>query len=352
MTDLTPHSERSVILTVNDVIDETADARSVVFDIPAEHTEKFADYQPGQFLTLRIPSDQTGSVARCYSLASAPASDALPKVTVKRTPDGYGSNWVCDNLQAGSQIEALPPSGVFTPHNIHAPLLLIAAGSGVTPVMSILKTALVTGTGPVTFFYANRGETDVIFAAELRELHTKYTSRLTVIHWLESVQGLPSEKALATLFAPMRDTHSAYICGPGPFMDAVHAGLSKAKFDHHNVHTEVYNSLSGDPFEDVELEEVSAEEQADAATVEVELDGETHTLSWPRKRTLIDVMLAAGLDAPYSCQEGECGSCACTLTEGTVDMDRSGALDPDDIADGYILGCQAHPTSDTVKIEF
>lgn len=352
MTELTPHSSRSAILTVAEVIDETPDARSIVFAVPETHADKFTDYRSGQFLTLRIPSEQTGSVARCYSLSSAPKRDELLKVTVKRTADGYGSNWICDNLAAGSQIESLPPSGVFTPENIHAPLLLIAAGSGVTPVMSILKTALAEGTGPITFFYANRSEQDVIFAAELRELATGKPGRLTVVHWLESLQGRPTAKALATFFAPMAGTHTAYICGPGPFMDAVHEGLSKAKFDHHGVHTEVYNSLSGDPFEDVEHEEVSDEEAAAAAEVEVELDGDTHVLAWPRSRTLIDVMLAAGLDAPYSCQEGECGSCACTLSEGTVDMANAGALDPDDIADGYILGCQARPTSDTLKIEF
>ncbi|WOC11575.1 ferredoxin--NADP reductase [Gordonia sp. MP11Mi] len=352
MTELTPHSTRSAILTVAEVIDETADARSIVFDIPGSHADKFVDYLPGQFLTLRIPSDQTGSVARCYSLSSAVKHDSLPKVTVKRTPDGYGSNWICDNLAAGVQIEALPPSGVFTPSNIHAPMLLIAAGSGVTPVMSILKTAIADGTGPVTFFYANRSENDVIFAAELRDLQDRYPGRLTVIHWIETVQGLPTEKKLATIFAPMARTHSAYICGPGPFMDAVHAGLDKAKFDHHNVYTEIYNSLAGDPFEDVELGEVSEEEAAAAAQVEVELDGETHEMSWPRSRTLVDIMLSAGLDAPYSCKEGECGSCACTLLEGTVDMEVTGALDPDDIADGYILGCQARPTSDKLRIEF
>jgi 3-ketosteroid 9alpha-monooxygenase subunit B len=352
MAELTPHSPRSAILTVAEVIDETADAKSIVFEVPELHADKFTDYLSGQFLTLRIPSDQTGSVARCYSLSSAPGRGELPKVTVKRTPDGYGSNWICDNLAAGAQIESLPPSGVFHPANIHAPMLLIAAGSGVTPVMSILKTALATGTGPITFFYANRTENDVIFAAELRELLAKNPGRLTLHHWLESLQGLPTAKALATVFKPMAATHSAYICGPGPFMDAVHEGLAKAKFDHHNVHTEVYNSLSGDPFEEVELGEVSAEEAAEAAEVEVELDGETHVLAWPRSRSLIDIMVAAGLDAPYSCQEGECGSCACTLSEGTVEMEKCGALDPDDIADGYILGCQAKPTSDKLKIEF
>ncbi|GAC56483.1 3-ketosteroid-9-alpha-hydroxylase reductase subunit [Gordonia hirsuta DSM 44140 = NBRC 16056] len=352
MTELTPHSTRSTILTVAEVIDETADARSIVFDVPADGGDKFVDYLPGQFLTLRIPSEQTGSVARCYSLSSAPGRAELPRVTVKRTPQGYGSNWVCDNLVAGAQIEVLPPSGVFTPANIHAPLLLIAAGSGVTPVMSILKKALADGTGPITFFYANRSENDVIFAADLRALQQKHPGRLTLVHWLETLQGLPTAKALATVFKPMAGTHSAYLCGPGPFMEAVHQGLAKAKFDHREVHTEVYNSLTGDPFVDVEHEAVSEEEAATAAEVEVELDGQTHVLLWPRSRDLVDVMLAAGLDAPYSCREGDCGSCACTLTEGTVEMANTGALDEDDIADGYILGCQAKPTSDTLKVEF
>ena len=351
MTELTPHGSRSVILTVAEVVDETHDSRSIVFEVPDDAPEPFTEYQPGQFLTLRIPSDQTGSVARCYSLASAPGCDEAPKVTVKRTVDGYGSNWVCDNLTAGSQVEVLAPSGVFTPRSFDEPLLLIAAGSGVTPVMSILKTALRRGSAPITFFYANRGPDDVIFADELKALQSEYPDRLLLIHWLESLQGLPSAQSLARVFRPFGG-HAAYLCGPVPFMDAVHKGLSEAGFAHHDVHAEVYNSLSGDPFADVVLAEVSAEEQADAATVEVELDGETHELSWPRKHSLIEVMLEAGLDAPYSCQEGECGSCACTLTEGTVDMTNPGALDPEDIDDGYILGCQAHPTSDRLRVEF
>ncbi|MFT4085965.1 MAG: ferredoxin--NADP reductase [Gordonia sp. (in: high G+C Gram-positive bacteria)] len=352
MAELTPHSARSAILTVAEVIDETPDARSIVFDLPDLHADKFSDYLPGQFLTLRIPSEQTGSVARCYSLSSAPRIDKLPKVTVKRTVDGYGSNWLCDRLVEGAQIEALPPSGVFSPRNLHAPLLLIAAGSGVTPVMSILKAALADGTGPVVFFYANRSEGDVIFADELRDLQATQPGRLTLIHWLESLQGLPNVRTLTALFGPFAATHSAFLCGPGPFMDAVHQALGKAGFDHRSVHAEVYNSLSGDPFADVEPAEVSDDEAASAAVVEVELDGDLHTLTWPRSRTLVDVMLAAGLDAPYSCQEGECGSCACTLTEGTVEMDNCGALDPDDVADGYILGCQARPTADRLKVEF
>lgn len=347
---VSPHSTRSVVLTVADVIDETGDAKSLVFDVPADSTDRF-HYKPGQFLTLRIPSDQTGSVARCYSLASSPFGDEKPKVTVKRTADGYGSNWICDNVSAGDQIEVLPPSGVFTPADLDAPILLLGAGSGITPVMSILKSALTQGSGRVLLVYANRSENDVIFGAELRDLQSRFHERLTVVHWLQSVQGMPSVESLATLLRPFK-AYNAYMCGPGPFMDAVHKALATIGMSHHQVHAEVFSSLSGDPFVDNEPVELTEDEIADAATVEVELDGEVHEMSWPRSQTLVDIMLSAGLDVPYSCREGECGSCACTVTEGTVEMENIGALDEEDIADGYILGCQARPTSNSLKIEF
>ncbi|OOL28485.1 3-ketosteroid-9-alpha-hydroxylase [Rhodococcus rhodochrous] len=345
-----PHGSRSAILTVSAVIEETPDSRSIVFDVPAELQDKFA-YKPGQFLTLRIPSEQTGSVARCYSLASSPYTDDAPKVTVKRTVDGYGSNWLCDRISAGDRLEVLPPSGVFTPKSLDHDFLLLGAGSGITPVISILKSALTQGSGTVVLVYANRDEASIIFADELRALAEKYPTRLTVVHWLESVQGLPSADQLATLVTPYT-SHEAFMCGPGPFMDAVHRALQAAGMPRSQVHAEVFNSLAGDPFADHTPVEVSDEEAADAATVEVELDGETHTIPWPRSQTLVDIMLAKGIDVPYSCQEGECGSCACTVLEGKVEMDNCEILDPEDIEAGYVLGCQAHPVTDTVKIVF
>ncbi|MFF2555608.1 2Fe-2S iron-sulfur cluster-binding protein [Nocardia sp. NPDC058058] len=345
-----PHSSRSVVLRVSAVINETADAVSLVFDVPEDMRERFA-YQPGQFLTLRIPSDLTGSVARCYSLASSPHTDDKPKVTVKRTVDGYASNWVCDNLVAGSEIEVLPPSGVFTPKNLDEDLLLFAAGSGITPVMSILKSGLSRGNGRIVVVYANRDHESVIFAAELRELADKHPQRLVVIHWLEHLQGLPTADALATLVAPYSG-YEAFMCGPKPFMDRVHDALAQNEMPRNRTHAEVFNSLSGDPFADVAPTEISDEEAADAATVEVELDGQTHELTWPRSQTLVDIMLSKGLDVPYSCLEGECGSCACTVVEGSVEMENAEILDPEDIANGYILGCQARPTTDRLKIQF
>ncbi|HEU5109433.1 MAG TPA: FAD-binding oxidoreductase, partial [Micromonosporaceae bacterium] len=139
-------------LTVAEVITETAQACSLVFE-PAPF-----DYLPGQFLTLRIPSDRCGSVARCYSLCSAPQAGEAPRVTVKRTPGGYASNWICDNVRPGSTIEVLAPAGIFRPHSFDGDLLFFAAGSGITPVRSLVRSALAVGTGTLTLVYANRDD--------------------------------------------------------------------------------------------------------------------------------------------------------------------------------------------------
>jgi 3-ketosteroid 9alpha-monooxygenase subunit B len=314
--------------------------------LPEYQPERFS-YRPGQFLTLRVPSDTTGSVARCYSLASSPHVDDAPKVTVKRTVGGYGSNWLCDNIFPGDQIEALPPAGTFTPADLDTDFLLWAGGSGITPVMSILKSALSAGTGRVVLLYANRDERSVIFADELRALASQHGDRLTVMHWLESVQGLPSPSQLATMVAPFVGQES-FVCGPAAFMDTVHAALATAGVARSRVHTEVFRSLSGDPFSDPDSED----ELDEAATADVELDGRRHRLRWPRNRTLVDVMITAGVDVPYSCREGHCGSCACTLVTGDVEMAASDVLEPEDRAAGLILACQARPITDEVTIQF
>src|SRR5262245_48894350 len=232
---------RSYRLRVAEVVPETADGCSIVFDSPG------VDYKPRQFLRLRIPSDRCGSVARCYSLSSSPHVDESLKVTVKRTVDGYGSNWICDSVSAGDEIESLAPAGIFTPSSLDGKLLLFAAGSGITPVMSIVKSALAAGTGRVGLVYANRDEQSVIFAAELTALTARYPGKLTVIHWLESVQGLPSTETLATLARPYA-AYEAFICGPAPFMTAVRAALTSLGVERGRVHIERFKSLGANPF--------------------------------------------------------------------------------------------------------
>ncbi|WAL49333.1 ferredoxin--NADP reductase [Rhodococcus pyridinivorans] len=347
MTSVAPDS-LGYTIEVADVISETPDASSLIFDVPKALVEKFT-YRPGQFLTVRIPSERTGSVARCYSLASSPTTDERLKVTVKRTAGGYGSNWLCDNITAGDSLHVLPPSGTFTPHDLNGDFQLFAAGSGITPVMSILKTVLASAAGSVALYYANRDRESIIFDSELADLAKKYPDRLTIEHRIESETGLPTPGSL-TQFADNHFDSNVFVCGPAPFMALVKETLTSIGYDRHHIHIEEFRSLDGDPFAPIKV--VVTDEDTESSTVEVTLDGDTHTLPWPADATLIDVMVSAGIDAPYSCREGECGSCACTLVEGTVDPGNTDALDPDDVADGYILGCQAKPTSPNLKIEF
>ena len=337
-------------LEIADVLAETDEARSLVFAVPggAEIPADRLRYAPGQFLTLRVPSDRTGSVARCYSLCSSPFTDDALTVTVKRTADGYASNWLCDHAHRGMRIHVLAPSGTFVPKTLDDNFLLLAAGSGITPVMSICKSALSEGSGQVVLVYANRDERSVIFGDALRELAAKYPDRLTVVHWLESLQGLPSATALARLAAPFTD-RQAFICGPGPFMAAAREALESLNVPAQQVHIEVFKSLDSDPFAAVKIEDAGDQPPATAV---VELDGQTHTVSWPRSAKLLDVLLDAGLDAPFSCREGHCGACATTLRSGKVNMEVNDVLEQQDLDDGLILACQSHPETDSVEVTY
>ncbi len=350
-----PLGDHVLELQIAEVVAETDDARSLVFAVPdaegdPEIPPQRLRYAPGQFLTLRIPSERTGSVARCYSLCSSPFTDDALAVTVKRTADGYASNWLCDHAHKGMRIHVLAPSGTFVPKTLDGDFLLLAAGSGITPIMSICKSALAEGSGHVLLLYANRDDRSVIFADALRELAAKYPDRLTVVHWLESLQGLPSAAALARMAAPFAG-RPVYICGPGPFMDAARQAMETLNVPAAQVHIEVFKSLDSDPFAAVTIEDTPEGDEPPATAV-VELDGETHTVSWPRNAKLLDVLLAKGLDAPFSCREGHCGACACTLRKGKVNMEVNDVLEQQDLDEGLILACQSHPESDSVEVTY
>lgn len=328
-------------LTVAEVITETFDARSVVFEVPPEQEEAFR-YRPGQFLTLRA-----GAVARCYSLSSAPHEGPRLKVTVKRTDSGYGSNWICDNLKVGAKIEVLPPAGVFSPRTFDEDLLLFAAGSGITPIMSIIKATLREGRGRIVLVYANRDERSVIFAGELADLARDHADRLLVVHWLETVQGLPGVASLRALAEPFV-TFEALLCGPAPFMAAAKQALRELGFPRQRIRLEKFVSLGGNPFETTVVPAPGAE----TTMVRVSLDGEEREFSWPRQQKLLDRLLAEGLDAPYSCREGQCSACACRIVSGEVKMLNNEVLDSDDIAEGIVLACQSLPLTDEVSVSY
>ena len=339
-------------LTIAEVIEETADAKSIVFDIPEGYEDDFR-YTPGQFLTLRIPSERTGSVARCYSLSSSPTEDTRLQVTVKRTVDGYGSNWICDNAEAGMRMHVLAPSGIFTPKDLDQDFILLAAGSGITPVMSILRSALAQGTGHIVMLYANRDEKSVIFKDDLRRLQAEHPNRLTVIHWLESVSGIAGPEIIANVLQPVARKRHSYICGPAPFMETVKDGLRRSGADMHLIHTEVFSSIEGDPFAEVVIEETPDDGSAEGpARATVDLDGEIHEVDWPRQTHLLDVLLSKGIQAPFSCRQGECSACACIVKSGEVEMTHNGILDPEEVEEGIVLGCQLLPKSDHVEISY
>ena len=340
-------------LRVRAVVDETHDTKSLVFEVPPALGDAFA-YQPGQFLTLRLGIDGR-HVPRCYSMSSAPGVDDAPRVTVKRVRDGRGSNWVCDHVKAGDVIELLPPSGMFVPRTLDGDFLLLAGGSGITPVFAILRSVLAKGAGRITLLYANRDEKSVIFKNELKALAEAHPARLSVIHWLDSVQGVPSVAQLAELARHHRAAQ-AFVCGPGLYMDAAVAALQAIEMPSERIHVERFASL---PDEETQAAANAVAQAApplpgavDEAVVEVLLNGETHTLHCGGTETLLEAALKAGLNAPYSCQAGMCASCMCQVVEGSVHLRHNDVLDKKDLAKAWTLACQAVPTSERLRIKF
>lgn len=342
---------RSRVLRVVEVREETEEAKSLVFAIPERDRELFS-YRPGQFVTIRIPSGRTGSVARCYSISSCPTEERL-SVTVKRVDGGYGSNWLCDNVTAGTSLEVLPPSGAFTPKSLDGDFLLIGAGSGITPLLSITKAVLRCGTGKVTLFYANRDEKSVVFRDELRELAVGHRERLTVLHWLESLQGMPHRTRLAPLLAPHVGAET-YLCGPQPFMEQVRQALAEHGAAD-GVHVEKFTSLSGDPFTERSPTPAPAsvpDSEAAGRAVSVIVGGEEHEIHWSPGSVLLDALLDEGVDVPFSCFDGECGTCRAELVQGKVRMGRAEGLTEDEVEKGAILACvtEAPDDSDPTRI--
>ena len=336
---------RAARLRVAEVVRETDDARSLVFDVPDDLSAEFT-YRPGQFLTISVPAEG-GAVARCYSLSSSPDTGDRPAITVKRA--GYASAWIVDNVTAGTELDVLPPAGTFTPPDLDADLLLFAGGSGITPVMSIVKSALARGRGRIVLVYANPGENSVIFARQLRALAAD-NPRLLVIHWLDSVQGHPTAAAMASLAGPYKD-YETFLCGPDPYMTVVREALTRLGVPSRRIRTERFLSLRENPFEERPRtgEDGSG---GTAATLEVDMDGEKRVLTWPAGSRMLDVLIDGGLDAPFSCREGVCGACACQVTGGEVKMANNDVLTGEDLAEGYILACQSVALTENVSITY
>lgn len=344
-------------LTVQAVTEETADARSITLAVPDALADRFR-YRPGQFLTLRLAVGGR-HLPRCYSMSSTPGLDAALRVTVKRVAGGRGSSWLCEQLRPGDSLEVMAPTGVFTPAVLDGDFVLAAGGSGITPVFSILRAVLAqsggAGTGRIRLIYANRDEGSVIFRDALKALAAAHPARLQVIHWLDSVQGTPRVAQLAE-FGRGFEQAQAFICGPGPFMDAMAGALAQAGLDEQRIHVERFISLPDEEdaqaIEAAETTAATTPPRVEAAEVSLLLDGSEHRFACGGSETLLAAAERHGISLPQSCRVGMCASCMCQVEEGEVVLHHNEALDARDLARRWTLACQATPATPQLRIKF
>jgi 3-ketosteroid 9alpha-monooxygenase subunit B len=338
-------------LTVARIVRETSDARSIVFDVP-RHLRSLFEYQAGQFLTLEVEHEGT-RLRRCYSLASSPARDEEHKVTVKRVAGGRISNLLNERLREGDILSVLPPEGRFVLGKSSAslPLLLFAGGSGITPVISLAKTALATTARSVRLVYANRDAASVIFAAELDALARRYPGRFDTIHRFDDVHGFVDAAVVRN--AVTRLDAECYLCGPSPFMTTVEQALAAHGFDAGRIHVERFVSPADAPKVAGDGAKAKSESGGELPNeIAVVLEGRRHLVPYAAGKSILRAVLDAGLAAPYSCEEGFCGCCVAKLHKGVVDMDADDALTPEEKARGFVLTCQAKPRTRECAVEY
>jgi ferredoxin-NADP reductase len=332
--------ERFHPLTVTDVVDETADTRSFVFEIPPWLEAAFA-YAAGQFCTFRATIDGE-PVIRCYSMSSSPATGEPLTVTVKRVPAGVMSNWMNDTLTPGATIDVMPPAGLFVLRPVETPIVAFAGGSGITPILSITKTALATTAREIVLVYANRAADSVIFAATLDRLRQRFGGRLSIHHHLDSEMGYLDAAACASLIGG-RTQGDFYICGPSPYMDVVEAGLDQCGVDPDLRFVERF---------EIPDEQPGSDEASETKSVAIRLNGRTEAVSYEPGETVLHTARRAGLKPPFACQAGNCGTCMAFLAEGKITMRANNALDADEVEEGWILTCQAVPLSREVVVDY
>lgn len=327
-------------LSVADVIDETADTRSFVLEIPPSLADPFA-YAAGQFCTFRTNIGGE-AVVRCYSMSSSPQTGDPFTVTVKRVPGGMMSNWMIDTLAPGDGIEVMPPSGRFVLRPDETPIVAFAAGSGITPVLSIIKTALAATAREVALIYANRSADSVIFADALEHLRAGSRGRLSVHHHLDAGSGYLDAAACAALVGDGAEA-DFYVCGPPPFMGIVEAGLERCGVDPNRLFIERFDEPDAAP---------AVGEESETESIVLRLEGRKHHVAYERGHTILDTARRAGLKPPFACQAGNCGTCMAHLDEGRVTMRVNNALAANDVEAGWILTCQAIPTSRAVVVDY
>lgn len=350
-------------LTVTDIKRETKDAIAVTLEPPAEARDDFR-FTQGQYLTFRRDFDGT-EVRRSYSICAG-RDDGILRVGIKRVDGGAFSSWANGELQPGDTLEAMPPAGrFFVPLDPDASrhYLGFAGGSGITPVLSIIKTVLeAEPDSQYTLVYANRSVNSIMFREELEDLKNMYLGRLTIIHVLEHnaqeidlFTGRVDADKLERLFAGWIDIASidyAFICGPEPMMLTIAEGLREHGLSDAQIKFELFKS---DQPGRLKQAKKTAARNATGATIRatITLDGVAHDIDMPDDgTTVLEAARDAGIDAPFSCKAGICSTCMARVTDGAGEMMANNALEDDEVRDGFVLTCQCVPTSKTIAVTY
>jgi len=340
-------------LQIIGIVQETQDTRSFLLDVPQSLREAFR-YRAGQFLTFEVPYDGM-PLRRCYSLSSAPGTDPWPKVTVKRVEDGRISNWFNDKLNVGDSILVQPPEGRFVlrANEGEHGIVLFGGGSGVTPILSILKSALRITERKVKLIYANRDECSIIFKDEIEFWRAEFPERLEVIHHLDNERGFMSVADIQKQIVGWEDAEF-FVCGPAGYMDAVEEAFKASGIDAGQAKFERFLSPVDPDRKDesiIMISEQSDEEIPDSFTMR--LGGQFHEVPYQKGLTLLESATKAGHKPPSSCEDGYCGCCMVLLKSGKVEMANHDALEPSDIERGWILACQSRPASkEQIELDF
>jgi len=348
-------------LRVAEIVPETSEANSIRLDIPPELRDRFA-FRAGQHLTLRATLNGE-EVRRNYSLCTAP-DDQDWMVTVKRIGGGLFSNWVGDQLKAGDTVDVMPPHGSFTTEFEPAKsrhLVGIAGGSGITPVMSLIKTTLkFEPNSRFTLLYGNRDSSSVIFLETLAGLKDKHLGRFEIYHFLDQeeqdielfngmLDRARCEEAIARLVPDAAEVDGWFICGPGPMMDAAEGALLDRNIPKERIHIERFTADR--PPEAITREIAELQTKAEGLTVAVTLDGRTRRVPFTAGN-ILDSARSAGLPAPFACKAGVCATCRAKVTRGKVEMAARYGLTDEEVADGYVLTCQSVPLGDGVAVDY
>ena len=350
-------------LTVTDIRRETRDAVVVTLQ-PSDEDRALFDFTQGQYLTFRHKFEDE-ELRRCYSICAGKDEGVL-KVGIKRVDGGCFSTWANENLKPGDTLEAMPPMGAFftaLEPDVAKHYLGVAGGSGVTPVLSIIKTVLSREPrARFTLVYANRQISSIMFREELEDLKNLYLGRFSAVHILESeaqdidlfTGRLDGEKCAALFrnWIDVKSVDTVFICGPEPMMLAVASALREHGLRDDQIRFELFTA-SPPRRARQGVAQVNGGDRAAACEATVTLDGATRIFTFPMQgQSLLDAVLENAMDAPHACKAGVCSTCRARVLEGEVEMEANHALEDYEVRQGYVLTCQCYPLTDRIVVSY